>query len=140
MYTRNNKNGKILNVLLGIIALFIIIFIIAWVVNKGANSSNYDAEFKTNLEAMHETAKEYFADELPREIGDTTLISLDEMYDLELSDKLSYGKTDCDETLSYISITKINSSEYKVKSLKQTLSLKMKMKISSLTKKKITLT
>ena len=115
MYTRNNKNGKILNILLGIITLFIIIFIIAWVVNKGANTSNYDAEFKNNLETVHETAKEYFADELPEEIGDTNLVSLEEMYDLELTDELSYGKTSCDTTLSYISITKINSKEYKVK-------------------------
>ncbi|MBE6147959.1 MAG: hypothetical protein E7167_00390 [Firmicutes bacterium] len=115
MYTKNNKNGKILNVLLGIIALFIIIFIIAWVVNKGSNSANYDAEFKTNIETLHENAKDYFANELPEDIGDTTLLSLDEVYDLDLSKQLSYGKTACDDTLSYISITKINASEYKVK-------------------------
>ncbi|MBQ6841066.1 MAG: hypothetical protein IJO63_02995 [Bacilli bacterium] len=115
MYGRN-KNGKILNVLLGVIALFIIIFIIAWIVNKGANNSNYDEIFKANLETMQENAKNYFANELPEEIGDTTLISLEEMYTLDLSDKLTYGKTTCDETLSYISITKINATEFKVKS------------------------
>ena len=115
MYGRN-KNGKILNVLLGVIALFLIIFIIAWIVNKGSNNTNFDAEFKTNLETMQENAKNYFANELPKEIGDTTLISLDEMYEQDLSDELKYGKTVCDGTLSYISITKINAKEYKVKS------------------------
>ncbi|MBE6155427.1 MAG: hypothetical protein E7164_01570 [Firmicutes bacterium] len=115
MYTKNNKNGKILNILLGIIALFVIIFIIAWVVNKGSNTADYNAEFKTNLETVHENAKEYFANELPEEIGDTTLISLDEVYELELSNPIFYGKTACDETLSYVSITKINATEYKVK-------------------------
>jgi len=112
---KNNKNGKILNVLLGVIALFVIIFIISWIVSRG-NKTNYNDVFQTNLQTMQEEAKKHFANELPKEIGDTTLISLDEMYDLDLVDELKYGDTSCDESLSYISITKVNATEYKVKS------------------------
>ena len=113
---KNNRNGKILNILLGVIALFIIIFIIAWVVNKGSNTSKYDAEFKNNLNNIQETAKKYFANDLPKEIGDVNVLTLEDMYELNLTNKLSYGKKACDEEASYISISKINANEYKVKS------------------------
>lgn len=115
MYDRTNKNRKILNVLLGVIALFIIIFIISWIVNKSANKSNYDATFKNNLNTMHEKAKVHFANELPKEIGDSKKVSLDEMYELDLVDTFTYGNNACDTELSYISITKTNDTEYKVK-------------------------
>lgn len=115
MYFKDNKNGKILNVLLGIIALFLIMFIIAWIMNKGSNSAKQEELFKTNLENVQATAKDYFATDLPKGIGDSKVITLGEMYDLELTDKLSYSKTDCDEDLSYMSVTKINAEEYKVK-------------------------
>ena len=112
---RNNKNGKILNVLLGIIALFLIIFIIAWVVSKGSNTSNFEADFKNNLENIQETAKKYFANDLPTEIGDTNVLTLQDLYDLNLVEPVSYGKTACSTQNSYSSITKINANEYKVK-------------------------
>ena len=116
MYTNQNKNGKILNILLGIIAIVFIIFIIFWLVNKGNNSTANEAEFTNNLKTMQDNAKEYFATELPENVGDTKIIYLDEMYKLGLSSKLSYGKIDCDESLSYISVTRSSKDEYKVKS------------------------
>lgn len=116
MYDRSNKNRKILNILLGVIALFVIIFIISWIVSKGTNKNNYNEVFKTNLETMQEEAKKYFANELPSEIGDTSRLSLDEMYATDLIDILTYGDVACDTELSYISITKVNETEYKVKS------------------------
>ena len=112
---KNNKNGKILNILLGIIALFLIVFIIAWVVNKGNNNSNIDSKFKNDIENIQEIAKNYFANNLPNEIGDTTVLTLQDLYDLNLVKRVSYGKTACDGVESYSSITKINNTEYKVK-------------------------
>ena len=112
---KNNKSGKILNVLLGVIAIFIIIFVIAWIVNRG-NKNNNAEMFNDNLNSMQETAKEYFANDLPEEVGDSIVMTLKEMYELGLIDKLTYGNTTCDKDDSYISITKINETEYKVKS------------------------
>jgi len=116
MYNQN-KNGKILNILLGIIALFIIIFIIAWVVNKGNKDTEVNTEvFENNLQTMHDKAGEYFASDLPQEIGDSSLLSLDDLYDLGLVDTLTYGSEKCDSELSYVSIVKTSANEYKIKS------------------------
>ena len=112
---KTNKNGKVLNVLLGIIALFVIIFIIAWIVQKGSNTAKYNRVFDKNIQTMHENAKDYFAEDLPSEIGETTVLTLKDLYNKKLVNKLTYGKTACDEKHSYISATKLNSTEYKIK-------------------------
>ena len=65
---------------------------------------------------MQETAKTFFASDLPTEIGDEKTLTLEEMIYLNLSDKLTYGKTVCDINDSYISITKLTTNEYQVKS------------------------
>ena len=113
---KNNKNGKILNILLSTIALVAIIFIIFWLISKNNNVINSNNNFNENLQKMQETAKEYFKDKLPENIGDTTIIYLDEMIEKDLSEEIKYGKITCDQNLSYISITKSNDNEYKVKS------------------------
>ena len=107
---KNNKNGKILNVLLGIIALLAIIFIIFWLISKNNNVINTNNNFNENLQKMQETAKEYFKDKLPENIGDTTIMYLDEMIENDLSEEITYGKITCDKNLSYISITKSNDN------------------------------
>ena len=53
---KNNKSGKILNVLLGIIAFFAIVVIVFWLISKNNNTNNV-SEFKDNLTKMQETAK-----------------------------------------------------------------------------------
>ena len=55
---KNNKSGKILNVLLGIIAFFAIVVIVFWLISKNNNTNNV-SEFKDNLTKMQETAKKY---------------------------------------------------------------------------------
>ena len=65
---------------------------------------------------MQETAKNYFANDLPEEVGDSVQMTLKEMYELDLIDKLTYEGVACDKDDSYILITKINDTEYKVKS------------------------
>ena len=54
---KNNKSGKILNVLLGIIAFFAIVVIVFWLISKNNNTTNNVSEFKDNLTKMQETAK-----------------------------------------------------------------------------------
>ena len=73
---KNNKNGKILNILLSTIALVAIIFIIFWLISKNNNVINSNNNFNEHLQKMQETAKEYFKDKLPENIGDTTIIYL----------------------------------------------------------------
>ena len=113
---KDNKSGKILNVLLSILALVAIIFIIFWLITKNNNTINANNSFSDSLEKMQETAKEYFKDNLPEDVGDTTIIYLDEMIEKDLSKTIKYGKTTCDENLSYISATRSANNEYKVKS------------------------
>ena len=113
-----NKSGKTLNLLLSVIALFIIILAIVLVASKGfKGNSAYDETFKSNLANMQEVAKEHFADNPPSEIGGSKIVTLEEMYDLGLIDEeFKYGKTKCDTENSYILITKLNEDQYKVKS------------------------
>ena len=113
---KDNKSGKILNVLLSILALVAIIFIIFWLITKNNSTINANNSFSDSLEKMQETAKEYFKDNLPEDVGDTTIIYLDEMIEKDLSKTIKYGKITCDENLSYISATRSANNEYKVKS------------------------
>ena len=113
---KNNKSGKILNVLLGIIAFFAIVVIVFWLISKNNNTTNNVSEFKDNLTKMQETAKKYFEDKLPDSIGDTTIIYLDELIEKDILKEMKYGKTKCDGDLSYISATRSADNEYKVKS------------------------
>ena len=113
---KNNKSGKILNVLLGIIAFFAIVVIVFWLISKNNNTTNNVSEFKDNLTKMQETAKKYFEDKLPSSIGDTTIIYLDELIEKDILKEMKYGKTKCDGDLSYISATRSADNEYKVKS------------------------
>ena len=109
---KNNKSGKILNVLLGIIAFFAIVVIVFWLISKNNNTNNV-SEFKDNLTKMQETAKKYFEDKLPDSIGDTTIIYLDELIEKDILKEMKYGKTKCDGDLSYISATRSADNEYK---------------------------
>ena len=113
---KNNKSGKILNVLLGIIAFFAIVVIVFWLISKNNGTTNNISEFKDNLTKMQETAKKYFEDKLPDSIGDTTIIYLDELIEKDILKEMKYGKTKCDGDLSYISATRSADNEYKVKS------------------------
>lgn len=119
MYNKENKNSKIINILLGVIAVFIIIFIVVWLVNRSNTNSNNNttnASFESNLNLMQETAKEFFASNLPEEIGDSMQVTLQELYNIGAIDELKSGKDTCSPSDSYISITKTSSAEYRVKS------------------------
>ena len=113
---KNNKNGKIINALLGIIAFLAIIVIVFWLIARNNSNANNVNEFKNNLEKMQETAKKYFEDKLPENIGDTTTIYLDELIKEDILEQIKYGNITCDGQSSYISATRSSEDEYKVKS------------------------
>lgn len=119
MYNKENRNSKLINILLGVIAVFIIVFIVIWLVNRGSSNTNTvtnNQEFETNLNLMQDTAKEFFASQLPSEIGDNLQVTLQELYDIKAIDELKYGKDSCDPDESYIAVTKTAANEYQVKS------------------------
>ena len=116
MYTKEKKNGRLINFILGILAIIIIIFVIIWIINKGHTTSRNTKMFNDNLNAIHETANKYFNKNLPENIGETYKVSLKEMYALGLSEKLYYGNDACDADDSYISVTKTDENDYKVTS------------------------
>ena len=77
MYNKEKKRIHILNIILGIIALLIIIFIIAWLIGKGRhNNSENNKLLTTNWNNMKTTAIQLFAYNLPEGLGDNKLRSL----------------------------------------------------------------
>lgn len=109
-----NKNGKILNVLLSIIAILVIIFVIFWIVNRSRKAGNNAIDFAENLNNIQNVAKDYFKDNLPNNIGEEKTLTLNELYNLGLIDTVTYNKKSCDSRQSYISITKLNKTDYQV--------------------------
>lgn len=112
---KETRSSKIINFILAIIAIFLVIFIITWIIYK-SNTKTLTKIFDANMQTMQEAAKKHFANDLPENIGDTKTLKLDEMYELELVDTLNYGTITCDEDLSYITVTKSAEDSYKVKS------------------------
>lgn len=113
---KNNKNGKVLNTVLSIIAFISIVLIIFWLISKNNANVNNLNSFNNSLNTMQETAKKYFEDKLPSTIGETNVLTLDEMIDEGISKEIKYGKITCNKQNSYISVTRSNDNEYKVKS------------------------
>ena len=118
MYNKNNKSSRLINILVGVIAVLIIIFLIVFLVNKSNSSKTVenDQQFNENLNLLHQTAKEFFAGQLPDEVGGSLQTSLQELIEMGAIDDLEYGNEKCDTEESYISITKTGTDEYRVKS------------------------
>ncbi len=118
MYNKNNKSSRLINILVGVIAVLIIIFLIVFLVNKSNSNKTVenDQQFNDNLNLLHQTAKEFFAGQLPDEVGGSLQTSLQELIEMGAIDDLEYGNEKCDTEESYISITKTGKDEYRVKS------------------------
>ena len=118
MYNKSNKNSRVINILVGVIAVLIIIFLIVFLVNKTNSNKtvNNDQQFADNLDLLHQTAKQFFAGQLPDEVGGTLQTTLSELIDMGAIEELKYGNETCDIEESYVSITKTSKDEYRVKS------------------------
>ena len=111
MYKNGEKKFSLTKIILIALAIFLIIFILIWLTNKGKNKASTEA-FNKNMIDMQLVSKEYFKKHLPQE-DENKIITLEDMYDLKLIDKLTLNNKDCDIDKSYSYITAFDDN-YKV--------------------------
>ena len=105
------------DILIKLIMLILFVIILLLLFPKANLDVFYDNVYSNNVNTMKEAARNYYTvDRLPSNVGDKTSMTLKEMYDdhmlIRFTDK--DGKT-CDETKSYVEVTKISKDEYTLK-------------------------
>ncbi len=104
----------IIRLLILVLVMILIIFIISRV-NK--NYQNKNKVITDNMNSIVDaTFKLYNKDNLPKNIGDSTSLLLEEMLDKELITPLKdKNNKECDLVSSYLIITKIDTNDYRLK-------------------------
>lgn len=115
----NERKNYILRLLGGILAVVGIIIIICLLCSKCTKkgvTEEYQNVFDTNLEKMIQASKNYYTDEkLPVNIHDAKTLKLQEMMDLDIITPFKDADNKlCDQENSYVTITKILNTQYKV--------------------------
>ena len=105
------------DILIKIIMLILFVVILLLLFPKADLDVFYDSVYSNNVKTMKEAARNYYTvDRLPSNVGDKTSMTLKEMVDdhmlIRFTDK--DGKT-CDESASYVEVTKISNNEYTLK-------------------------
>ena len=111
MYSNDRKTGfSVLDLLVKIIFAALFVFLLIWLFKKNVPNMTafYSNVFRENIKYMQEAGESYFTDEkMPQEVGQTSKISLSDMYDKKLI--LPFVDEDgnsCNQYDSYVSITK----------------------------------
>ena len=118
MYEENSYKLKIDWKTLIIRAILVLLFIILviWLFPMPKLDTFYNRIFNDNINTMSTAAKNYFNNNLPQDIGDTSTIKLEEMINknllIEFKDK---NNESCNKTNSFAQITKTGTSEYVLK-------------------------
>ncbi len=105
------------DILIKLIMLILFVVILLLLFPKADLGVFYDTVYSNNVNTMKDAARNYYTvDRLPSNVGDKTSMTLKEMVDnhmlIRFTDK--DGKT-CDETKSYVEVTKISNNEYTLK-------------------------
>ena len=118
MYEEKKRSIKIdwksLLIKLGI--LLVVVFIIVWIVSLFNRKDEVPSNFGTNLKLMRDATTEYFTgSRLPKEIDDSTKITLQEMFDRNLLVEFTdaYGNS-CDTQNSYAEATRLDEENYRI--------------------------
>ena len=123
MYTEENFRGRfpLRDILLKVIVVVIFIVLVAWAIAKilGPNNevtkdtTKYDKVFSENIKIMEDTALTYYnKDNLPKEVGEVSELSLRDMINNSLLDAFTDADNKaCDVNASYIRLTK-NNEDY----------------------------
>ena len=124
MYEESDKkfiSGNVILLILKLVLLAIFVFIICWLFlnnnnKKKETTKNVDNTFITNINAMKESAFEYFtSDKLPSKSGQIVKLTLEDMIKEKLLlDFTENGKT-CSLTDSYVQATKTSEDNYALK-------------------------
>ncbi len=123
----DNRRDLLRNFLLKVILIIIFVLLIVWLVPKFTvkstkntkeidNVVTTDQVFSDNLSIMKSAARDYFTkDKLPVEVGDTTKITLQELYDQGLlTERIDKNGNACAVSDSYASVTR-EEKEYLMK-------------------------
>ena len=98
---------------LGILALVIIV--IALIIAIPSKKTYAETEYEHNLRAFMSAAIDYFNDDnLPSEIGNESIIKLQDLIDAEKLKSIDLESDNCNKEQSFARITKINKKEYSV--------------------------
>lgn len=111
MYSNERRSGfSIADLLVKIIFAALFIFILIWLFEKKVPNMTpfYSNVFRENIKYMQEAGESYFTDDkMPKNIGESTKISLGEMFDkrllLPFVDENGHS---CNQYDSYVSVTK----------------------------------
>jgi len=109
-------NWKKILLIVGIIALVIIIIML--LMPKTNSNAYYTTVFNSNLNEMKSAAKSYYEseDNLPKSIGDTSTISLENMVSKKLvTEFVDKDNNSCNKTDSYAQIKKTGTNTYVLK-------------------------
>ena len=105
------------DILIKLIMLILFVVILLLLFPKADLDVFYDTVYSNNVNTMKDAARNYYTvDRLPSNVGDKTSMTLKEMVDnhmlIRFTDK--DGKT-CDETKSFVEVTKVSNDEYTLK-------------------------
>ena len=105
------------DIIIKFIMLILFVIILVLLFPKADLDVFYDSVYTNNVDTMKAAARNYYTvDRLPSNVGDKTSMTLKEMVDnhmlIRFTDK--DGKT-CDESASYVEVTKISNNEYTLK-------------------------
>ena len=127
MYEENQKNSiNWMSLLIKgaiIIAVVIIVLIIFGNLTKSDNNSgsvysSSNSKYRDNVIQMKEAAFEYFtSNKLPKEIGDTKQLTLNQMFDQKLLLDFNNSDENYDLVNSYVKVTKTSDENYALKVL-----------------------
>ena len=116
MYSNDRKTGfSVLDLLVKIIFAALFVFLLIWLFKKNVPNMApfYSNVFRENIKYMQEAGESYFTDDrMPKEVGQSTQISLADMYDKKLI--LPFVDKDgkaCDTKKSYVTVRK-DEKEY----------------------------
>lgn len=121
MYNERRDNFSIKDIVLQILFVIVFIFILMWLFPskqfvKDSLQPLYDRIFNENILMMKDAAKSYYTDpRLPQKVGDKVSMTLGEMLDKKIILPFTDSKgRACDNTASYVEITKMDE-EYIMK-------------------------
>ena len=114
MYSNERRSGfSIADLLVKIIFAALFIFILIWLFEKKVPNMTpfYSNVFRENIKYMQEAGESYFTDDkMPKNIGESTKISLGEMFDKKLLlPFVDENGHSCNQYDSYVSVTKTDN-------------------------------
>ena len=100
-----------------IVLLILFILFLVWLFPKNDLTVFYDKIYSENIQTMKDAARNYYTtDRLPANVGDSTKMTLKQMFDNKMLIKFKDKDNNyCDETASYVEVTKSGENEYVLK-------------------------